>query len=119
MRPYVHLSAEERMRIYHLTQEGLSQAEIARRLGRDKATISRELRRNEALGGYLPDLAQRRSQARRQRCRPRPRLGERALRRTVILLLQQGWSPEQISGRLRLEHGGTVVNHDIIYRFVR
>lgn len=118
MKTYVHLSSDERLRIYQLSQEGLSQGEIARRLGRDKATISRELRRNEAPAGYLPDLAQRRYQARRQRCRPRPRLAERTLRRSVILLLQQGWSPEQISGRLRLEHGGTVVNHETIYRFV-
>lgn len=118
MRPYVHLSADERLRIYQLSGEGLSQAEIARRLGRDKGTISRELRRNGAPAGYLPDLAQRRYQARRQRCRPRPRLGNRTLRRSVILFLQQGWSPEQIAGRLRLENGQTVVNHETIYRFV-
>jgi len=118
MRPYIHLSADERMQIYQLSEPGLSQGEMARRLGRDKATISRELRRNEAPAGYLPDLAQRRYQARRQRCRRRPRLADRDLRRTVILLLQQGWSPEQISGRLRLEHDETVVNHETIYRFV-
>jgi len=118
MRPYIHLSADERMQIYQLSESGLSQGEMARRLGRDKATISRELRRNEAPAGYLPDLAQRRYQARRQRCRRRPRLADRDLRRTVILLLQQGWSPEQISGRLRLEHDETVVNHETIYRFV-
>jgi IS30 family transposase len=45
-------------------------------------------------------------------------LAERTLRRTVILLLQHGWSPEQIARRLRLEHGQTVVNHETIYRFV-
>lgn len=118
MRPYVHLSADERLLIYQLSREGASQAEVARRLGRDKGTISRELRRNQAPAGYLPDLAQRRYQARRQRCRPRLRLAERGLRRSVILLLQQGWSPEQIAGRLRMEQGGTVVNHETIYRFV-
>src|SRR4030067_1654680 len=107
MRSYVHLSADERLRIYQLSREGLSQAEIARRLGRHKGTISRELRRNEVPAGHLPDLAQRRYQARRQRCRPKPRLAERTLRRTVILLLQQGWSPEQIAGPLRLEQGAT------------
>src|SRR4030067_205778 len=94
MRSYVHLSADERLRIYQLSREGLSQAEIARRLGRHKGTISRELRRNEAPAGYLPDLAQRRYQARRQRCRPRLRLAERTLRRGVILLLEQGWAPQ-------------------------
>ena len=77
MRPYVHLSADERLRIYQWQREGLPQAEIARRLGRDRATISRELRRNAIPAGYLPDLAQRRYQARRQHCRRRPRLENR------------------------------------------
>jgi IS30 family transposase len=118
MSPYVHLSIDERLQIYQFSQDGLSQAEIARRLGRDKATISRELRRNAVSAGYLPDLAQRRYRARRQRCRPRLRMADRGLRRTVILRLEQGWSPEQISGRLRIEQGGTVINHETIYRFV-
>ncbi len=118
MKPYVHLSAGERMQIYQWSRDRVSQAEIARRLGRDKATISRELRRNAVAAGYLPDLAQRRYAGRRQRCRPRLRLAQRDLRRSVILLLQEGWSPEQIAGRLRREQGGTVVNHETIYRFV-
>ena len=118
MSPYVHLSIDERLQIYQFSQDGLSQGEIARRLVRDKATISRELRRNAVSAGYLPDLAQRRYCARRQRCRPRLRMADRGLRRTVILRLEQGWSPEQISGRLRIEQGGTVINHETIYRFV-
>ena len=118
MEPYVHLSVEERMRIYDWQREGLPQAEMARRLGRDRATVSRELRRNAVPSGYLPDLAQRRYQARRQHCRRRPRLENRRLRRTILLLLQRGLSPEQIAGRLRVEQGATVVNHETIYRFV-
>src|SRR3972149_3334419 len=118
MKAYVHLSAKERMQIYQLSEDGHPQAEIARRLGRDKATVSRELGRNAVSAGYLPDLAQRRYAGRRQRCRPRLRLARRDLRRTVLLLLPQGWSPEQIAGRLRREQGATVVNHETIYRFV-
>jgi len=118
MEPYVHLSADERMLIYQWQREGLSQAEIARRLGRDRATVSRELRRNAIPAGYLPDVAQRRYQARRQRCRRRARLQNRRLQRNVLQLLERGLSPEQISGRLRVEQGRTVVNHETIYRFV-
>jgi len=29
-----------------------------------------------------------------------------------------GWSPEQIAGRLALEHGHTVISHESIYRYV-
>jgi len=49
MNPYVHPSIDERLRIYQFFRDGLSQAEIAPRLGRDKATISRELRRLGAI----------------------------------------------------------------------
>lgn len=118
MSPYVHLSADERLQVYQFFRDGLSQAEMARRLGRHRATISRELRRNAVSAGYLPDLAQRRYRARRQRCRPRARMADRDLRRTIILLLQQGWSPEQISGRLRMHQAGTRINPETIYRFV-
>jgi IS30 family transposase len=106
------------MQIYVRSRDGLSQAEIGRQLGRSKATVSRELRRNASPAGYLPDTAQRRYQVRRQRCRRRLRLADRHLCREVVLHLTQGWSPEQIAGRLGLEYGATVISHETIYRFV-
>ena len=118
MPTYVHLSQHERMQIYELSRDGLSQTEIGRQLGRSKATVSRELRRNAAAVGYLPDTAQRRYHARRQRCRRRLRLADRYLCREVVQHLTQGWSPEQIAGRLGLEHGATVISHETIYRFI-
>ncbi|MGA2820689.1 MAG: helix-turn-helix domain-containing protein [Anaerolineales bacterium] len=119
MKTYSHLSRDERLVLFEWVREGCSQAEVARGLERDKGTVSRELRRNGvAPVGYLPDVAQGRYQARRQRCRPRLRLASRDLRRTVILLLERGWSPEQIAGRLRAEEGRTVVNHETLYRFI-
>nr|WP_284346009.1 helix-turn-helix domain-containing protein [Bifidobacterium longum] len=43
---YSHLSAEERVRIDELrNREGLGVCQIALRIGRDKSTVSRELRR--------------------------------------------------------------------------
>ena len=43
--PYHHLSEAERGKIEAYLSEGLKPAEIARRLGRNRSTISRELRR--------------------------------------------------------------------------
>ncbi|MEA1958571.1 MAG: helix-turn-helix domain-containing protein, partial [Chloroflexota bacterium] len=43
---YRHLSIDERERIAQLRNEGMWLNEIARQLGRDKGTISRELKRN-------------------------------------------------------------------------
>ena len=42
---YNHLSAEERGQIEAYLKEGISQAEIARRLDRHRSTISREIKR--------------------------------------------------------------------------
>lgn len=46
MKAYSHLSAEERVRIDELrNQEGLGVRQIAPRIGRDKSTVSRKLKR--------------------------------------------------------------------------
>ena len=45
-RSFVQLSLDERRIIAQMNEKKISQAEIARRLGRDRSTICRELRRN-------------------------------------------------------------------------
>jgi IS30 family transposase len=40
---YLHLTCEQRCQIYALLQSGHSQAHIARKIGADPSTISREL----------------------------------------------------------------------------
>ena len=45
-RVYKHLSARDRHMIFVLRKQRLSLSEIARRIGKDKSTVSRELRRN-------------------------------------------------------------------------
>ena len=46
MKAYSHLSAEERIRIDELrNRDGLGVRQIALRIGRDKATVGRELKR--------------------------------------------------------------------------
>ena len=60
--------------------------------------------------------AQRLSQARRARRRKLIRLP--VLRDAVIERLEEGWSPEQISGRLRLECQPVRISHETIYACV-
>jgi IS30 family transposase len=43
---------------------------------------------------------------------------DEALREEVLDGLTQGWSPEQVVGRLKLEKGRTVVGCETIYRFI-
>ena len=60
MKVYSHLSAEERIRIDELrNRDGLGVRQIALRIGRDKSTVSRELRRglwfaSNENGSYRP-----------------------------------------------------------------
>ncbi len=98
---YSHLALEERCRLRGLMEMGLGVGEIARRLGRHRATIHREVDRNRCADGYRPDSAARRAWARKLR-------GSRIERSTRLRAyvedrLAMGWSPEQIAGRMELE----------------
>lgn len=97
------LSQDERIEIADLVRAGVGVRGIARRLGRAPSTISRELRRNAASHrlGYRPFEAHRQATARRARPRPRRLDSHAGLRREVVELLGQRWSPQQISRHLR------------------
>ena len=120
---YDQLTASERAVIGRLHGSGRSQREIARILARSASTISREIRRNSRpskrwTGGYEPRRAQALSERRRNRGRAHKLARQPDLRNLVRDRLAMGWSPEQIAGRLALEHGATVISHESIYRFV-
>jgi len=107
---YAQVTIEERVEIYRLHADGKSRRAIAGILGRSAATISRELRRNSVptkawTGGYAPLRAQALAERRRQRGRPHKLTALPQLRAAVRPSLEQGWSPEQIAGRLRRVHG--------------
>lgn len=118
--PYTHLTPTERGQMQALQESGCSQAEIARCLGRHRSTIKRELERNGAAsGGYRAAQAQRAYGVRRQACRRTRSLDHAPLRRYVFEKMTEGWSPEQIAGRLWREFPGQPrmrVSHETIYR---
>ena len=121
--PQTQLSVSERYVITHMYQAGCSDAAIARHLGRHRATIGRELRRNrDVFGVYHYDPAQRLADERRGAAGRRYKLdGPSALGRYVRHGLRQHWSPQQISGRLEREHPrdpSMRISHETIYRFV-
>ena len=58
MKQYKQLTSELRYQIYGLKQAGLNQTQIAKKIGVDKGTISREFKRNEGKRGWRPKQAQ-------------------------------------------------------------
>ena len=120
--PQAQLTMDERYVITHLHQAGFKPADIARRLGRHRATVGRELARNrDRYGGYHYDSAQRLAEQRRSGASSRYKLDDGPLGDAVRDRLRQRWSPEQIVGRLQREHPrdpAMRVTHETIYRWV-
>lgn len=119
MSHYQHLSIEERESIWAYSLKGVSKREIARRLGRDVSTISRELKRNRVEGEYRPSVAQKRYEQRRTGCRRPYILAQKELCNAVVQhLTEEQWSPEQIANRLALERGESIISYSTIYRAI-
>jgi len=98
--------------------QGLSNAAIARTLGRHRSTVGREFARNCCLydGCYRPSKAQERTNGRSSRSRRNQRITPTRWR-LVEQNLALDWSPEQISGRLA-PHQIAHIRHETIYRLV-
>lgn len=75
--------------------------EIAKRLGKNRSSVYRELARNSGPLGYLPIEAQQRAMARRRLPRRPAKLDRAEVREYVEQGLMQSWSPDQIAGRSR------------------
>src|SRR6516162_8413281 len=70
---YLHLTCEQRCQICALLQSGHSQAHIARTIGVDPSTISRELVRNTGARGYRFKQAHEKALQRRKEASDKPR----------------------------------------------
>jgi transposase, IS30 family len=118
-----YLDREERYEIARLRDAGEGIREIGRRLGRSPSTVSRELKRNAGRRGgeYLPERAHRLAWERQRRPK-QPKLARcPELRGRVQEMLDKRWSPEQVSGRLKVEYPDDPamrVSHETIYQSI-
>jgi IS30 family transposase len=122
-RRYEQLGLGERIEIYRLHADGKSLRCIAGLLERSPATISRELKRNSKAskkwsGGYDPQRAQQLMLRRHARGRAHKLERQPELRKQVLQRLAQGWSPEQIAGRMAQGPGSDRISHESIYRYI-
>ncbi|MFN4291673.1 MAG: IS30 family transposase [Permianibacter sp.] len=113
---YTHLTEDERYQIKEYLDDGLIQAEIARRLMRDRGTISRELQRNRGERGYRPAQAQRMAKERQQNNHGLARI-DAELWQHVERQLQQDHSPEQVCESRRAA-GLPAPSHERIYQHI-
>jgi IS30 family transposase len=111
---YRQITSGERYAIGALRRRGLSARAIATELGRAHTTISRELRRNlSSQGRYTPFKANQKCRGRRTRSRRNARITPETWA-IAERYLRLDWSPEQVSGFLRVE-GICSISHESIY----
>jgi IS30 family transposase len=122
-RRYEQLDLTERIEIYRLHADGKSRRFIAGVLDRSVSTISRELKRNSKTskkwtGGYDPQRAQELMARRHARGRAHKLERQPDLRKEVLKRLSEGWSPEQIAGRMAKRLANERISPESIYRYI-
>jgi len=116
----LNLTVFERTRIGEKHKDGLDAIKIAKLVKRDRSTIIRDLARNRApqTKQYKAESAHAKALERREKRGVRPRLKNELIRKYTVEKLKLGWSPEQVSIRLPIDHKGQCISAEAIYQFV-
>lgn len=115
---YNHLTSQQRYAISTLIQSGWSRARIANSIGVDPSTITREINRNSGVRGiYNWETAEKNASLRKKRKPGNRAIPKEVKDEAVRLLVEEQWSPEQISAALKLR--GMMISHETIYKIIR
>lgn len=128
MKKYHHLAQSERDRIQAMLEFGLKQKEMARVLERNEGAISREIARNRKRfrvkggirqGAYLSNAAQAKAMSRRRLAKFQwKKLNQNnELREYVSQRIERYWSPDGISGRMKLEKQPFYASKTALYQW--
>jgi len=113
------LTREERYVIERMVRFDRPLREAARILGRPASTVCREVAHNGRREGLRGVEAHRIAGERARRPKPLKLVANQGLARRGEAWLRRCWSPQQIAGRLRLEHPDDPhwwVSHETIYK---
>lgn len=123
MKRYKHLTISERESLANGLLLGTKLTDIAKAMGRDKSTLSREISRGKlGKSGYRALTAQGLLEQRKQIAkRPKKILNNPLLESEIHKYLRRRWSPEQIANRLKLEYPTDLsmqISHESIYTYL-
>lgn len=113
---YKHLSLEERHYIELAMKNGKTLTKIAEELCRSQSTITREILRNKGRRGYRHQQANSMAKERHALKAKAMKLTDK-LTRVLDKYIRFDWSPEQISGRLKMD-GVADLHHETIYQHI-
>lgn len=123
MRTFKQLTQRDRVMISRLKACGVSISRIAVKIGKNKSTISRELKRNDdsywdgESDGWIAETAQRIRNFRAWKANQLRRRKKAETKKWVTEKLKLKWSPEQISGRSKID-GPEPISHECIYQMI-
>jgi len=118
---YKKLKLREREKLAVGLAKGKSLREIAEELGRSHSTLSRELKNHhlsDHLETYSPSQSNSVARIFRRRAGRKRVMENELICKYVEEKIRDGWSPEQISGRLSKEYPGLKASHETIYQYV-
>jgi transposase, IS30 family len=129
VRNYHQLNQSDRDRIQDMKDKGVKQKEIAKILGVNAGTVSREIKRNRRKrrtkggtrdGPYEATVAQQKAYVNRKYAKYQgKKINEnKPLRRWIIRRLNKYWSPDTISGRMKKEKKPFYASKTAIYEWL-
>lgn len=122
MKPYKHFTLKERESIYLLLKSNKNISEIAKELGRNKSSVSREIKRNtdKNTGKYNPLEAEQKYCQRRKKCKPRYRIIKNSrIYKYIYQKLKLYWSPEIIAYKWNEIYPNETISFITIYRAIK
>ena len=112
-----HIGPEDWLVIARMLKAGFTGSEVARTIGKDSSAVNRHIKQNGGRDGYDVREVRRRKHHKRIAAMDSIRILKGALLRTVVRLLKEHYSPEQVAGVLKQQ--GAPIVASTIYRYLR
>ncbi len=114
---YIHINKIERLEIAILLKKEYGIRAIAQALNRSPSSVSEEIRKNSTRHGYEPHKANHKARVKRMYSKAHGKKinQKKELEKYIINKLKKHWSPDEISGRMRIEGKSFYASKTAIY----